>query len=45
MGGFEIQHHAGSDTIILSGGPSGSGGGGTSNITTFDVMMISEVFR
>ena len=45
MGGFEIQHHASSDTIILSGGPSGSGGGGSSNITTFDVMMISEVFR
>lgn len=42
MGNFEVQHHASTDTIILSGGAGGAGG---STINAFDVMMISEVYR
>lgn len=44
MGNFEIQHHAGTDTVILSGGAGGGGGGGTPR-TDFEIMMTAEVFR
>jgi hypothetical protein len=40
MGGFEVHHHATTDTLILSGGPAGS-----SQRTDFEIMMAAEVFR